>query len=964
VTRVRFVISGNFCPSRPTEVPIPRPRTVSLPTMLEVGRLRALLAMSEHGGSSGAARALGRPAGDVAGQLSDWERELGLTLVDGDRLTPAGRRLAEHAGTLLSQLESAQSDAAAVAGRPAGTLRLGVGAAAGRVLLPDTLATLRSTDVRLRLRQLADERVGALDSTLDAVVVGEHAAAVPYRPDAAVERRELFTEPLLLAVPSRHRATGASVRLAELAGEAWILGAGDTLLALERAAAAAGFAPRVVAEVGEDALALTLVAAGVGVALVPASAAPSPAEGVRFLAVLDGGLRRTVLAAVRRTRIADPAVRLLLDALAGAARRVAAAVPGVAAAAGPPGPAAPSGPAAPAQSGPPAPGRRPDPLFDPLPPEPAPRENGRRDPWADRARPEGLNGANGTGTDLPPRNGTAFGSDHPARNGSLDPSRPGYGAPTGLPGPGSPSGAADLPGRNGSDPLGFSGPVDRPGGNGIDPLGPPPADRTGRNGTPGFGGPGDLFGPSGPADRAGRNRTPDLPGLTGPPDLPGRSGPADLPGRGGPADLPGRGGPADLPGRGGPADLLGGGGPADLPGRGGPADLPGRGGPADLLGGGGPADLPGRGGPADLPGRGGPADLPGRGGPADLPGRRGPADLAGRGGPADGLPPAPGTLPVPERPPGEVPAAGPARQKGAPAPGPEFDDLAGLSGLSGFSGRPSRPEASGGDRGPGLPGRIAGSPGFGDGGALPPPGAVPGRETGRDTPARGSSPYRTPPPSGDAPEFAPDLPSRSGPNPYRPDTSGHPAPDPFRSSGAEPGPNPYRGGQPRRDSLGGSELFTATRRPGAELPPAPPDAGTRHRSRARGADGTLPPAPAGAADDVRLSIFEDLQSEWFTQHESGTRAESWQMAADDGWAAAARLAEPTTAGTTTAGLPRRRPQAMVVPGTVGGPAAPGGEVPPQPGMAHRSPQEVRGRLSSYRDGVRRGRHAQRPADEE
>ena len=108
-----------------TEVPTRSPGTVSLPPMLEVGRLRALLAMSEHGGSSGAARALGRPAGDVAGQLSDWERELGLPLVDGDRLTPAGRRLAEHAGTLLGQLESAESDAAAVAGRVAGTLRLG-----------------------------------------------------------------------------------------------------------------------------------------------------------------------------------------------------------------------------------------------------------------------------------------------------------------------------------------------------------------------------------------------------------------------------------------------------------------------------------------------------------------------------------------------------------------------------------------------------------------------------------------------------------------------------------------------------------------------------------------------------------------------------------------------------------------------------------------------------------------------
>jgi hypothetical protein len=240
---------------------------------------------------------------------------------------------------------------------------------------------------------------------------------------------------------------------------------------------------------------------------------------------------------------------------------------------------------------------------------------------------------------------------------------------------------------------------------------------------------------------------------------------------------------------------------------------------------------------------------------------------------------------------------------------------------------------------------------------------------GAETPARGTSPYRTPPPTGDAPDFTPDLPGRSGPNPYRPDTSAHPAPDPFRTNGTEPGPNPYRGGQPRRDSLGGSELFAATQRPGAALPAPGLEAGLAagRRSRARGGDGaegTLPPAPAGAAEDVRLSIFEDLQSEWFVQRESGTKAESWQMAADDGWAAAARLAEPTTAGTTTAGLPRRRPQAMVVPGAVGGAATPGREMPPPPNTTHRSPQEVRGRLASYRDGVRRGRHAQRPTDEE
>ncbi|HZB47896.1 MAG TPA: LysR substrate-binding domain-containing protein, partial [Mycobacteriales bacterium] len=281
--------------------------------MLDVGRLRVLLAVSEHGELPAAARALGTPAPDAAAQLSALERELGLTLAEDDRLTPAGRRLAGHAGRLLAQLEAAESDAAAVAGRASGVLRLGIGAAAGRALLPDALATLRSAapDLDLRVQQLADERADALGTErLDVVVVGEFAAAVPRRADPDVLRRELLTEPLLVAVPARHRLTGASVRLAELAEERWVGGpvGGDALTALERVAATAGFEPRLVGHAAEDGLALALVAAGVGVALVPASSVPVPVDGVRFLTAVDAGLRRTVTAVVRRSGAADPDV--------------------------------------------------------------------------------------------------------------------------------------------------------------------------------------------------------------------------------------------------------------------------------------------------------------------------------------------------------------------------------------------------------------------------------------------------------------------------------------------------------------------------------------------------------------------------------------------------------------------------------------------------------------------------------
>jgi hypothetical protein len=92
---------------------------------------------------------------------------------------------------------------------------------------------------------------------------------------------------------------------------------------------------------------------------------------------------------------------------------------------------------------------------------------------------------------------------------------------------------------------------------------------------------------------------------------------------------------------------------------------------------------------------------------------------------------------------------------------------------------------------------------------------------------------------------------------------------------------------------------------------------------------------------------------WRDGADMGGPAYEWQpSAADAGWAAAQRLTSPETGGTTSAGLPMRVPQAHLMPG-----AAESGERPQHPPAAFRSADEVRGRLSSYQQGVRRGRSA-------
>jgi hypothetical protein len=75
----------------------------------------------------------------------------------------------------------------------------------------------------------------------------------------------------------------------------------------------------------------------------------------------------------------------------------------------------------------------------------------------------------------------------------------------------------------------------------------------------------------------------------------------------------------------------------------------------------------------------------------------------------------------------------------------------------------------------------------------------------------------------------------------------------------------------------------------------------------------------------------------------------WQTRADEGWRLASEAAVPVAAGTTRSGLPKRVPQAQLVPGGVESSSA--------RDRARRTPEEVRGLLSAYHRGVQRGRLA-------
>jgi signal transduction histidine kinase len=203
-----------------------------------------------------------------------------------------------------------------------------------------------------------------------------------------------------------------------------------------------------------------------------------------------------------------------------------------------------------------------------------------------------------------------------------------------------------------------------------------------------------------------------------------------------------------------------------------------------------------------------------------------------------------------------------------------------------------------------------------------------------------------------------------------------------------------------RHDLSGPDTGTALF--GAPLPENPDERGGYQPQSYGAGTGTTPSGEAELNVDApteRLPIYEAVLSQWFEAADTGSapprggdvpaepaangnghngtanghgnghhvaEAESaeptpWTSPGDDGWLAAQALLEDKTPDTTTnAGLPKRVPKAHLVPGS----AAPrheakerSGETPAPPSLPPRTADAVRGRMSSFQQGVRRGRHA-------
>lgn len=298
--------------------------------MLNVGRLRVLVQVANSGSFSAAAEELSYTQSAVSQQVATLEAETGMTLLErharGVRLTAAGQALYEHAEGILARLETAEAELAAIAGLRAGRLRMASFPTAGATLMPLAIATFRSLHPNIELT-LAE---GEPEQIAPRLRAGELDLALLFEFDEPIDgmesliRVELLADPMYLALPAEHPLAGKSdLRLQELRGEAWVQTSRESPCArhVVRCAHAAGFEPNVAFESDDYQTVQGLVAAGVGVALIPELALSGVREDIAIRALSPAPPQRQVFTAAPADARLSPPTPAMIAVLRDAANR-------------------------------------------------------------------------------------------------------------------------------------------------------------------------------------------------------------------------------------------------------------------------------------------------------------------------------------------------------------------------------------------------------------------------------------------------------------------------------------------------------------------------------------------------------------------------------------------------------------------------------------------------------------------
>jgi DNA-binding transcriptional LysR family regulator len=305
--------------------------------MLNVQRLRVLREVANSGSFSRAAEALSYTQSAVSQAIATLEGEAGATLIERDRRgvrpTAIGTALVAHAEVILTRLDAAENDLAAIVGGQRGHLRMASFPTAGSTLMPLAIARFAAAYPEVEL-SLAEGEPGDIAPRLrggdfDLALLFEFRDAGE-RHEAGLRRVDLVEDLMYVALADGHPlADKERLRLEDLRDESWVQASAASPCArhVVRSCHGAGFEPQVSFESDDYQTVLGLVAAGVGVALIPQLALSSVRQDVRVRALHPRGPVRRVIAATPRAAGTLPAAQAMLTVLEDVAGRYRARGP-------------------------------------------------------------------------------------------------------------------------------------------------------------------------------------------------------------------------------------------------------------------------------------------------------------------------------------------------------------------------------------------------------------------------------------------------------------------------------------------------------------------------------------------------------------------------------------------------------------------------------------------------------------
>jgi DNA-binding transcriptional LysR family regulator len=287
---------------------------------MELRQLRYFTVVARELSFTAASRHLHISQPPLSLQIANLERELGTRLFDRNsrsvELTEAGKALLQHALAVLDRVGEARQHVQLIAQGLKGRVKLGLSGSHFLGPLPRFIQQFRdarpAVDVVLHEMRPVDQLQALREGRID-ISISRSALA-----DEMVESRLLWRDPVVAALPRDHRlALRKSLRLQELRREAFVFLRLESSAFAQRlfdACVAAGFAPRMAQQVVEIPAVVNLVAAGLGVALVPVSMARLRPDSVAVCR-LGPSMPNGDVHALVRAREAQPAVHEFLKHL-------------------------------------------------------------------------------------------------------------------------------------------------------------------------------------------------------------------------------------------------------------------------------------------------------------------------------------------------------------------------------------------------------------------------------------------------------------------------------------------------------------------------------------------------------------------------------------------------------------------------------------------------------------------------